>query len=773
MLASQDNEGNLYPLSGPATVWLVLVFITSCVLCFVPLFNLLAFEFAFAVSVPLSLGAGLIRARQETNEEPWWPFTKLAGLTWIVALLPITLNALRVQNCDYLEGALLFLVFPVISTLVSALWGATLARLTSRSSIAFIALWFSALLLVGYTYYIHPPVDLYSPFMGYWPGAIYDDVFRLEEPLLWSRLEDILLALGAYILARIHQAKEAYRWRWTILVLLVCGASHWGARNSGVYRDATFIQAALGGEKSSETLRVFYPQSWSEKRVELIFTELEFAYSELESFFGSAPKVPITVYLYSNQQMKKRLMGARRTSIAKPWQWNFHVDRPKIDRAVIVHEMAHVFAAQFNDSLLKVPHGASLLPNMALVEGIAEAATWRGGALDLHQWSAALHRLKLAPKIEHLLAPERFYGQHSRTVYTLCGSIYRYVHQEFGQSAVLIAYETGDFAAATGVELSELTERWSRFLQETTIPANALEEARAMYDRPAIFGRVCAREIASLRRDASRAIARGDRSRGVEILDSILNHLPKDVRSRTAKMRLYLTERDLNRAEQIAEDLAADKHSGGSAKSLAHEVLGDIALLRGSPDAALAAYSKVEKAVFSRGRLRAVLVKRASVGQPISKQVVEYLYGSPTELTKVEVTERIVSDAPAWPTGRYLRGRALLASEDYPRAIADLSAFAQSGSSHVLRFESWRLMAHLAFTKRCYQRAAEAFASLASQSDLMLTKNEVNSLERWARRSRFFGARLTPENKACSIEIDIVSKPVEDSAETGNSERAP
>ena len=228
-------------------------------------------------------------------------------------------------------------------------------------------------------------------------GAIYDDLFLIDSRLLLSRFEDVTLA--ACILALSLVVRAVYlsghaKIRYVLLILMVLGAQHTLARQEGVYRDAKFIQDTLGGHHQTEHFDIYYPETWSQKRIQRLGFELEFGHQRLTQFFGDKPTHRISAYFYSNMNQKKALMGARRTRIAKPWQWAFHIHRPSIGQDVIVHEMAHVFAAMLGHS----PHHLSLgpygLPNMGIIEGVAEAATWPQGQLDLHQWSAAMQSLR-------------------------------------------------------------------------------------------------------------------------------------------------------------------------------------------------------------------------------------------------------------------------------------------------------------------------------------------------------------------------------------------
>ena len=88
-------------------IWVGLTGMISLLLCFVPLFNLLAFEFCFAISVPLSLGAGYLGARHppapfEAGDRRDDYLTIILALSAAISL--ICLNALRVENCNFTMG---------------------------------------------------------------------------------------------------------------------------------------------------------------------------------------------------------------------------------------------------------------------------------------------------------------------------------------------------------------------------------------------------------------------------------------------------------------------------------------------------------------------------------------------------------------------------------------------------------------------------------------------------------------------------------------------
>ena len=249
-------------------VWLSVVLVTSIVLCWVPLFNLLAFEYCFVISIPLSIGAGLFGVRLRDGQRLESIDYKAVAYASVAilfgALIPITLNAVRVQNCDYGEGLVIFLFFPLVGLLVSLLWGLALGRLGRRiGSVLWFAVFLLSLLLAAYRFYALLPVDLFNSFLRYYPGALYDDVFLIDKRLIWSRVEDIAIAVLVFAVSAVYSRKQQASSRPMLIALmamLCAGMTHQLAVKHAVYRDANFIRDALGGHISSKTIELYHPK---------------------------------------------------------------------------------------------------------------------------------------------------------------------------------------------------------------------------------------------------------------------------------------------------------------------------------------------------------------------------------------------------------------------------------------------------------------------------------------------------------------------------------
>ena len=117
-----------------------------------------------------------------------------ATLPSCVALVVLLANALRVQNCDPLEGVAFFLAGAGFSMLYAGQIGA-LMSLVFRGGKAYIAtllLIFIWLAWDAYSLYVEPVIYAYSPFIGFFSGAIYDDVIVLDLTYGVYRLYNLL-----------------------------------------------------------------------------------------------------------------------------------------------------------------------------------------------------------------------------------------------------------------------------------------------------------------------------------------------------------------------------------------------------------------------------------------------------------------------------------------------------------------------------------------------------------------------------------------------------
>src|SRR5258706_15559662 len=102
-------------------IWALILLTLAVVLAFVPLFDSLGFEWAFAMSVPASLaaadlGATFVRRQRPAHQLSVWRSFACAAAVALCLLVPprlvISLNPVRVRQCDWSFGLLCFASLP-------------------------------------------------------------------------------------------------------------------------------------------------------------------------------------------------------------------------------------------------------------------------------------------------------------------------------------------------------------------------------------------------------------------------------------------------------------------------------------------------------------------------------------------------------------------------------------------------------------------------------------------------------------------------------------
>jgi hypothetical protein len=724
--------------------WILILW--GAALCFVPLLHLLAFEFALFTTVPVTFvaaGRGMRAADRPGIRSHARPLGRLLGLT-ALPLVPITLNALRIQNCNLVEGFLFYLLLPGLTAPIAYLWGYACARWRPRRPRRVFALVFAASFAapVGFLVFA-PPVDAFHWFLGYYPGSLYDEVIPLTGRLVGARVIDLAFAFAAAL--AVAGGRDA-----RLVAAGIAGAGLAAGLPLDLFRTADHVQSELGGFVETPEIRLHHPAGLPGEHVAALMTELAFRHGELATFFGRRPEAPIDVWFYADGRQKKRLMGAGAVRIAKPWQRAVHLQVPDVGDGILAHELAHAFSAEISAA----PHHLSLtpflVPNMGLIEGVAVAAAWDDSPLDAHQWTLAMHRLGVARPLRTLLSPQGFLTANSRVAYTQCGSYLRWLRDTDGPEAVEALYRRGHLEAPADGS-PDPVDAWLAFLETRTVSAAALATARLRFDRPAIFGKTCAHEIAALRARLEE-IPGHDVEAGLAVVEAILSHLPDDPDAQLTRIA-WLARRatggptDEQAALDAADALAARPDIGLVRRARAREWQADLRARRGRPDdlaIARALYDALDDAHFDRAWTRRIAVKRAAVDGGAWGRDVIALLTRPDEAgpdSGDALLERIVAAAPDHPLTHYLRGRRFIQRGDTVAGLLHTQAALDAGLPHrTLTFEALRLVAATRFQRGAYTDAAAAYAHLTARMDLEIEAGERAVLETWSRRSHFFAA---------------------------------
>jgi tetratricopeptide (TPR) repeat protein len=521
-------------------VWSGALLALSLILSAIPLFDLLGYDFSFAVGMLTALAAvdvghGAVAAARRARAPIGLLRLSARALAGVCAMLvpPLLvslLNALRVKNCNLLSGLAFYALLPLGTALYAAVGGVVAALVAPRRGrlLAF-ALPVLSVLWSLVRLYRDPAVFAFDPFGGYFPGPIYDEALRPPVRLLWFRLCNLVWAGAALALVGAFSAggratqdgpprpmrrPPEWSWRWVglagaltiaaVVLFQVRGPLGFHVRHRELYQ-------ALGRRTESVHFVVYSdPAAGTPEDLQLVHRDLEFRYQQLVRILGTEPG-RVTVFQFPSAGAKKELVGAGNTLYAKPWQREIFVQSDRFPAGHLRHELAHVFAAGFGDRIFGVAFawhfwGPFPVPRLAsgLIEGVAEAADYGDpdGRATIHQEARAMMADGRAPPIRGVVGAG-FSALAGARAYTLAGSFCHFLLLEGGPQRLRALYRSaGDFAGVYGQPLEALEARWHTFLERQ--PLEAAERARAQerFRRPAIFQKVCARELAARVADA-------------------------------------------------------------------------------------------------------------------------------------------------------------------------------------------------------------------------------------------------------------------------------
>jgi tetratricopeptide (TPR) repeat protein len=686
--------------SARAILWGAALAILGGALCFVPLLNLLSYEFSFVVGLVAACGAAYLavqlvaRARAAAEiTTPWhlygWALATNLALLLCVPLLLITLNAVRVKVCDYRAGLAFYLLLPVLSVAVASAVGVAAGLAVPRRGRAVAVALGVIAASVGvalYRFWAAPPIFAYDPFGGYFPGALYDEDLRLEAPLLWARLQHVAGALallcGVAALADHHELRlrlgllRAPHRRGAVAACLaalaVAALLYALGPRLGFRQDAASIARELGGRRETAHFTIIYPKVGDAARtIDLIVEDHEVSYAQLSRTLGVAPP-RITSFVFASAEQKRRLMGAARVELAKPWRREIYIRHERYPHPVVRHELAHVFAGEFAGGPFQVPTRPSFFGrerrpfvNVGLLEGVAEAASWAGGGrLTPHQWARTLDELKLRPRLRQVFSLG-FFGDSAPRSYTLAGSFCRWLLETRGPAPLRAVYRSGgDFTAAYGRDLDALEAEWLAWLRRQPLVAEDLELARDHFLRPSIFRVPCAHAVAARRRKADGLFRGGAKEEAIAQLRQVCRDDPGDPEGPLDLAVALGSAGDPAAARRAFDELLARKLPGAT-RARVESSLADFLLRTGRDLEARAALNALLALPTDDGLKRITTARLMALDNPrlgaqLRPALVPEPDGTDAALLLLRLRE-VVTAAPHEGLGPYLLGRQLYA----------------------------------------------------------------------------------------------------------------
>lgn len=744
--------------------WAAALLLLGGVLCFVPLFDALGYEWCLAVGVAAAFAGTQLGAAATVRWRRRVPtptaddagalvlarlYGRIVGVVWLMLLPPlvaIVANALRVRNCDLGTGLGWFALLPLPSAAMGVALGMVVAlarpwrslwapSLTAMGGIFVSALW-------GFVrYHGTPPVFAYDPFVGYLAGPIYDEDLRIGGALVWARLYHAALALTSLATCALFLdgptrslRARSVRDRPALLALVVAFTAlavgmHARRARLGFDLDAGDVARALGAEKQTAHFVLHYsPHGPYAARIDEFALDFELRWHQHARLFQRAPALPVHAFLFDSPAQKRALVGASNTMVTKGWRRETYLHYDGWPQPALAHELAHIFASQFGDPLFGSSHHGLHL-NVALMEGIPVAAEWsQWQPLTPHQIAKVVRDAKLVgdDALLRVMGPG-FYAYSGGISYALAGSFCRFLLDTRGAAKLMELHRAGGSDNAWrdiyGVDLATLAGEWRQLVDRQTMTDAERDFALAWLRRPSLFGRPCVHTVALARQAAVDAAHAGERQGALARWQQLCtDDAAIEARDLSDAADAALVANDAGAARLFATRLLARQDLDDILRGQAETALGDAALLDGDVAAATDNYQRAARRPMDEWRARTLTLKQVVCGWPagpartaLVRALVSAERESEPSLDLADLAA-VVAREPRRAVPRYVLARQLAARGQFDQVAALLSDWTVDDALPDGRCDRdrLRLLGEAAFHNRQYARARQIFDRLAA-----------------------------------------------------------
>ena len=224
----------------------------------------------------------------------------------------------------------------------------------------------------------------------------------------------------------------------------------------------------------------------------------------------------------------------------------------------------------------------------------------------------------LAPPLASVVGAG-FSTQAGRRAYTIAGSFSSFLLTTRGPEKLRKLYRSaGNFSDVYRVPLADLEAEWRQFLARQPVTNKERAHASEEFRRPAIFKRVCARELAA-RLIEARGVERDDPARAVRLLESSCRDDPNEPTYRLvlAEALAFVPERD--RALVMLGQMEGDGTVTIPLRAQAASLAAEIAFADGDYASAETETRRAAEWATSEGDRRQALAKLRALRDPAAR----------------------------------------------------------------------------------------------------------------------------------------------------------
>lgn len=483
----------------------------------VALLDTFGYEFAAVNGLLLVIISGLYTIdRVRKTEINFRRIFKHKIIFLLIPLIISIIHSLLTMFCSFWDGLLFYLLiaFP------SLLFGSSLALLVDLyfrkfKRLVFVVLIFLIALIPIIEIYIFPQVYFYSPLIGFFPGNIYDEGLSPDFKLFWHQIIVMLFSVLCIYLIVIKRSKiSAHKYLFLTSLLGLFLAFQFVSPHLGFSTTFNKLENILNQKIETEKFVLHYDKL-SEETAEFISITQEYYYTEISDFLKVHPSEKINVYIFNDRDQKKKLFGAGNADVAKPWQYSVYISADSWENT-LKHELAHVFSAEFGTGIFRLASGF----NPALIEGIAEAVEGTSNEFDLLDITGLAFQNNYNISIAPLFRGLNFFGSNSSLGYTYSGAFIKHLIEKYGVEKVKVFYSTNDFESIFKIKITDEQKNFEEKLFKRKKVGNQ-QMADYYFGRLSILQKICPRYISDRLTDAFNYLSENDLNRAEELFNEI------------------------------------------------------------------------------------------------------------------------------------------------------------------------------------------------------------------------------------------------------------
>ncbi len=488
---------NIFTGRNYLSFYLLILLLVNLALLKLPLTNVFGYEFSVINSLLIVLLSGIYTiyfsdinfGKKNINFIP--ELLKSLILFLLIPFSVSVVNSAIYGFCSFTDGLLFYIVITCPSIIIGISLGLISVLIVNRFRVVLLfMLCFGILMIIAYEIYFNPQVYVFNPFIGFFPGTIYDEGISVSGKLILYRFLNLLFF--GWIISAILRLKRNKKKRlifFIVKVLFIPVAFFLLSPYLGFSTTFRSLTNTLSKSVITEHFVIHFDKRIDTQKIKMLTLNHEYYYQELEKYFEVKLDEKIHSFIFYDNDQKKELFGSRNADVAKPWLNQIYISIGNWEHT-LKHELAHCFSAKFGTGFLKLASGL----NPMLIEGIAEAADGNYDDNSLHFMAAMAYNSGYDVDMKNLLSKFGFFSKASSISYIYAGSFTQYLIDNYGISKFKEYYLTGEFPKSYGLNLNNTLKEYYSFLTNSKYSYDE-HQAHYYYGRRSLFQKICPRAI--------------------------------------------------------------------------------------------------------------------------------------------------------------------------------------------------------------------------------------------------------------------------------------